>query len=1112
MKRQRNWNGFILVFTVMMLCIGIASCGSSDGGSPPAVDTDGDGLTDQAERNIYGTSPLLADTDGDGLSDAAELEDYDPSNNRYVSNPLIADVPRIDIQLKSAPAVMLDFVTTDGTSNSVSTERSATSSQSVGISNTTTSSRSIEKTHSVNVDAELQMQAGVFPTWSVSAGYGFEYATKQENTFSWSSEQTRENQVALAKSNSFEESHAVQTSGGSLALTMDVTNIGSRAFTLTSLYLGAALPDPADSSRFIPIGNLAFDSPDGFPETTLSAGQSAALWTFKNSSLDLTTAKRILNNYTGLIVKISSYEMVKIDGTSFAFDYDSIGQKAATVLIDYGDYLPSERYMVATRADPDNPSVTAGKVMNDYLAIPYTAELTAGVNSIRSLEADQSKKGKWLVVHIYYDGSETLVKTYDAAAEAYDFDNIALKAGNVLQLVYVEDKDGDGLYSREEFLYGSSDSDVDGDTDGDGLGDYAEIYTYGTGPGLFDSDFDGLNDGADTNKLIQDSYHISAGEYYTVAVKTDGSLLAWGDNREYQLGTTTLETCGANNAPCSLGPIQIYTPGVDWASIGAGFSHTVGLSADYSLHGWGINIHGEAGIGDSLTTPVQTPTLVDAANWKLVAAGQYHSLSIDDSGRLFAWGNDSYGQLGMITTEMCAAQPCSTAPALVNADQDWAQISAGRQHSMALKADGSLWAWGYNANGELGLGTTPVETCGTYSCSEIPRRVGTASDWIQVSSGAYHTAAIKSDGSLWTWGWNAYGQLGNSFTANKSSPVQVCRDHACTQFDHDWAAVAAGTHHTLAIKTDGSLWAWGYHGSGALGVGTTGWPIEQCLVDGVQKWCSTIPLRIGTETDWVRVSSGSEHSVGVRSDGRIYRWGYNNYGQLGTGNTSSVYTKPVNSDLSLTGLDDMPPVVTITGPANGATWVPVNTVISATFNEPVDCGTVTFTITPPVAGSKVCNPTTASYRPSNDGLAWDQTYTVTIQAGVQDLAGNAMAADKTWSFTTAIAIPAAPSNLSAGLLRKIYEPDGTVINVYGAKWTDNAMNETSFEVWRKDTMCGATDKPWSKAGIRGAASGTGMTLSYSDLTLVEGAIYCYRVRAYNAAGTSDWSNTAQLDR
>ena len=151
--------------------------------------------------------------------------------------------------------------------------------------------------------------------------------------------------------------------------------------------------------------------------------------------------------------------------------------------------------------------------------------------------------------------------------------------------------------------------------------------------------------------------------------------------------------------------------------------------------------------------------------------------------------------------------------------------------------DGNLYAWGWNSYGQLGINT--ASTTVYYSS---PVQVGSLTNWKQVSGGYYHTTAIKTDGTLWTWGYNAYGQLGNGTTTNYSSPIQV---GPLT----NWKQVAGGQHHTAAIKTDGTLWTWGYNISGQLGNGNVGY--------------YSSPIQVGSLTNWKQVAGVYNHTIAI---------------------------------------------------------------------------------------------------------------------------------------------------------------------------------------------------------------------------------------------------------
>ena len=183
-------------------------------------------------------------------------------------------------------------------------------------------------------------------------------------------------------------------------------------------------------------------------------------------------------------------------------------------------------------------------------------------------------------------------------------------------------------------------------------------------------------------------------------------------------------------------------------------------------------------------------------------------------------------------------------------------VSAGGGHSAVIFEDGTLWTWGSNTFGQIGDGTGGGGWSGgspdRSGNRSAPVRIGDGANWARVSAGSVHTVAIKTDGSLWAWGWNGGGQLGDGTTEDRVAPVWVGADY-------DWAYVAVGGGYAVAIKEDGTLWAWGDNRHGQLGDGTT--------IDRMT------PAQIGARSDWVSVSAGDFHTVAARADGSIWIWG-----------------------------------------------------------------------------------------------------------------------------------------------------------------------------------------------------------------------------------------------
>ena len=160
-----------------------------------------------------------------------------------------------------------------------------------------------------------------------------------------------------------------------------------------------------------------------------------------------------------------------------------------------------------------------------------------------------------------------------------------------------------------------------------------------------------------------------------------------------------------------------------------------------------------------------------------------------NSQELWTWGSNQYGQIGNGTK---TAQAVANPPAQITPTMNWRKISCGYRHTCAIKNDGSLWAWGYNRDGQLGNGTTTDQTA--------PIQIGTSTDWKEISCGGTYTLALKTDGTLWAWGTNDNGQLGNGTTTKETIPIKI-------GIDTDWQKISCGYDHSLAIKNDGTLWA-----------------------------------------------------------------------------------------------------------------------------------------------------------------------------------------------------------------------------------------------------------------------------------------------------------------
>ncbi|MBK8090761.1 MAG: cadherin-like beta sandwich domain-containing protein [Verrucomicrobiaceae bacterium] len=285
---------------------------------------------------------------------------------------------------------------------------------------------------------------------------------------------------------------------------------------------------------------------------------------------------------------------------------------------------------------------------------------------------------------------------------------------------------------------------------------------------------------------------------------------------------------------------------VEWA---------LGIRANGTLWGWGINTYGMIGDGSLSTrrTPVQVGIV---ATWRQVSCGTDHALGTRTDGTLWAWGRNNNGQIGQGSTTTTQY----TSPTQIGTETTWAWVVAGANHCVAVKTDGTLWAWGANGNGQVGQGNT------TTTIYSTPTQIGTLTTWStdgdHLHAGGDFTLALRANGTLWAWGQNTNSQLGDASTTLRSAPVQI---GSVTS----WSRVMAGTAFSAALRTDGSLWTWGANGSGQLGDGSL--------------TTSNAPTQLGSVTTWSKIIAGASHMLATRSDGTLWSWGANVFGQLGQG-------------------------------------------------------------------------------------------------------------------------------------------------------------------------------------------------------------------------------------
>jgi len=351
--------------------------------------------------------------------------------------------------------------------------------------------------------------------------------------------------------------------------------------------------------------------------------------------------------------------------------------------------------------------------------------------------------------------------------------------------------------------------------------------------------------------------------------------------------------------------------GVQYSGIWDRNSHVNAVAAstwpaaynETTLFAWGIN-NGQLGLGD--TTSRSSPVQVGSSNWLDLAGSRYATVAIKSNGTIFGAGSaatqsissSSFVQIGSGTTWYSMSQSPGfpafgfliksdgslwswgengggqlglgndvnySSPKQIGALTNWLSVSASSYGGTAIKTNGTLWAWGPGSSGRLGDGTIVTKSS--------PVQIGALTTWSQVSGGSFRTtAAVKTDGTLWNWGLNSYGQLGDNTIVSKSSPIQV---GGLT----NWLYVSAGYYSVIALKTDGSLWTWGRNDQhGQLGLGNT------------TNYSS--PKQIGALTTWSKVRGSTfGHILALKTDGTLWAWGRPTAGQLGNGvATAGVYS------------------------------------------------------------------------------------------------------------------------------------------------------------------------------------------------------------------------------
>ena len=389
-----------------------------------------------------------------------------------------------------------------------------------------------------------------------------------------------------------------------------------------------------------------------------------------------------------------------------------------------------------------------------------------------------------------------------------------------------------------------------------GLRSDGRIYAWGA------NNLSQLGNGTITNSLVPTPVsgnkvysQVAAGGFHGLGLRPDGVLETWGENTQGQLGTNSNVTATQPTAVTGNGT---------YVQVVGGRNHSLAIRADGTLYAWGRNDQGQ--LGDPAASIVYLPTALGAAlPTRSTAAGGAFGLAIKGDGTLWSWGDNAYGQLGDGTTT------ARTRPLQVGTARTWVQVVAGNHHALALQANGSLWAWGDNSLGQVGNGAN----VGTANPNTTPVLVS-AGPYVRLAAGDAYSLALQADGTLLAWGSNEAGQLGIAANAGTTTP-----NPTLAPVPGQYAQVAAGAAHALALQATGTLYAWGANASGQLGSTTNNGTAAP----------NPTPTALGTAT-YAQVAAGQVHSLALQADGTLLAWGSNESGQLG--NTVNIGTAAAN--------------------------------------------------------------------------------------------------------------------------------------------------------------------------------------------------------------------------
>lgn len=393
---------------------------------------------------------------------------------------------------------------------------------------------------------------------------------------------------------------------------------------------------------------------------------------------------------------------------------------------------------------------------------------------------------------------------------------------------------------------------------------------------------------ADVTSVVMKTRMIAGGQFHTLALDSLGGAWSWGYNAAGQLGDgTTTQRKMPVKVIGLTGKTIVSVAGGGGPQTGAAGGHSLALDSTGHVWAWGGNRNGELGQGTTDSSAHGTPVEVkaglqggtylgDTSSIVAIAGGRYHDLAVSADGKVWAWGDGGSGQLGDGTSGQASTPVKVSQTTMVNAVID---VAAGEEHSLAIDSTGRVWAWGQNADGELGDGTN------TSASTPVSVTIPGSRSAVYVAGAATHSVAVMSDGTAWAWGDNSRGELARSGGGTTNSLVAV-QMYTSTGAITNVIAAAAGEDHSVLLTGAGAVWAAGHNAYGEVGDGTT------------RQRNNLVQAKISSGmSNAIAIAAGQDHSIAV-SGGNVYTFGFNQTssmspaggGQLGDGTTTNRST------------------------------------------------------------------------------------------------------------------------------------------------------------------------------------------------------------------------------